>query len=74
MKRIAWHRLMQLGLAQLGLRPAEFWDLTPAELMLMVGADARAGALGRAEFEDLAARFPDLPRRRSTEGNDHGEP
>lgn len=74
MKRIAWHRLMRLGLAQLGLRPAEFWDLTPAELMLMAGLGEGSAALGRAEFEALVARFPDRPRARSTEGNDHGEP
>ena len=74
MNRIAWHRLMRLGLAQLGLRPAEFWDLTPAELMVMAGLGEGAAVLGRSEFEALTARFPDGPRMRSTEGSDHGEP
>lgn len=62
MKRIAWHRLMRLGLVQLGLRPGEFWSLTPAELMLMAGGGTGQEALTRAGLEALAARFPDEPR------------
>lgn len=61
MKRIAWHRLMRLGLAQMGLRPDEFWNLTPAELMLMAGSGEGREALTRSGLEELAARFPDAP-------------
>jgi uncharacterized phage protein (TIGR02216 family) len=52
---------MRLGYLQLGLTPEVFWDLTPAEFMLMAGIDRVPGALSRAGFLDLAARFPDKP-------------
>lgn len=59
MNKIAWPKLMQLGLVQLGLRPDQFWALTPAELMLMAGVDGEVSSLSRGGFTDLAARFPD---------------
>lgn len=62
MKRIAWPRLMTLGLVRLRLSPEEFWRLTPAELMLMAGAGAGADVLTRAGLTELTARFPDRPR------------
>ena len=37
MSRINWPKLMAAGLRGLGLTPAAFWALTPAELMLMLG-------------------------------------
>lgn len=64
MTRIAWPALMRLGMAELRLAPEVFWNLTPAELRLIAGAGAPAGALDRAGFEALAARFPDGPPRR----------
>lgn len=54
-----WPGLMRAGLQGLGLRPAEFWALTPAELALMLGAEARAAPLTRARLEELAALWPD---------------
>jgi uncharacterized phage protein (TIGR02216 family) len=60
--RIAWPKLMRFGLVDLRLKPAEFWDLTPAELMLMAGADEAGPALSRSGLSDLIARFPDTPR------------
>ena len=55
-----WPGLMRVGLRGLGLRPAEFWALTPAELLILLGADQGAdGPLGRARLEELAAQFPD---------------
>jgi uncharacterized phage protein (TIGR02216 family) len=62
MTRIAWPGLLQLGLVRLRLPPAVFWDLTPAELMLMAGQSGGRAALTRAGLADLAARFPDKPR------------
>ena len=62
MTRIAWPQLMRLGYVGLGLSPDRFWSLTPAELMLMAGLNRPAGAMTRAAFADLAARFPDAPR------------
>lgn len=61
MKRIDWPRLIRLGLVDLRLRPAEFWDLTPAELLLLAGHGAGREALTRAGLAELAKRFPDSP-------------
>ncbi len=62
-RRLDWPGLMRLGLGRLGLRPAEFWALTPAELLLMLGQgappSAQAGPLDAAGLAALAARFPD---------------
>ncbi len=69
MTRIAWQSLMRLGLCQLGLAPAVFWDLTPAELLLLAGAATGEGALSRADFDTLQARFPDVGRGRSPQEN-----
>ena len=64
-----WPALMRAGLGRAGLRPAEFWALTPLELMLMLGLDAAADAsLPRGGLVALMARFPDpgdAPSRRS---------
>ena len=60
MSRFDWPGLMQIGLRQLGLAPAQFWELTPAEFMVMSGlASKNSAALNRSGFEALAARFPD---------------
>ncbi len=67
MKRIAWAKLMQLGLGRMGLTPAIFWDLTPAEFMLMAGIGESAGAMSRDGLDALLARFPDG----GAEGSDH---
>lgn len=68
MKGIDWGRLLRLGIVEIGLRPAEFWELTPAELMLMAGADGQGRAgLTRPGLEALMARFPDRPASRKEE-------
>ena len=54
-----WPGLMRAGLRGLGLRPAEFWALTPAELALMLGHGAGAPAMGRQRLMQLAAAYPD---------------
>lgn len=41
----------------LGLRPEQFWALTPAEFALMLGVEPRGGAMTRARLEVLAARY-----------------
>ncbi|MDP3339665.1 rcc01693 family protein [Frigidibacter sp.] len=60
-----WPGLMRAGLRGLGLMPEQFWRLTPAELAIMLGAEAGAGPLTRARLEDLARRWPDLPAARA---------
>ncbi len=64
MSRIDWGFFMRLGLRELGLRPREFWDLTPGELMLMAGGDYGQGKMTRAGLEQLAAQFPDVRKIR----------
>ncbi|WP_138935741.1 rcc01693 family protein [Roseovarius arcticus] len=55
-----WPGLMQAGLRGLGLKPAEFWALTPAELRLMLG-EAQGGApLVRDRLDALMQAYPDM--------------
>ena len=62
MSRIDWPGLMRPGCRRAGLRPAEFWALTPAELMMVLGVEPGAAPMGRARLEALAARYPDERR------------
>ena len=57
--KIDWPQLMRAGIAGLGLRPAEFWALTPAELALMLGQNAGPQPLARSGLDALMAAFPD---------------
>lgn len=56
-----WPGLSRVGLRGLGLRPWEFWRLTPAELAVMLGEVAGAPPLTRDRLAELAARWPDGP-------------
>ena len=67
MTRIAWAGLMRLGLVELRLAPAVFWELTPAELMLIAGVTRGREALSRAGLAELLARFPDRLARAEVE-------
>ena len=58
-RELDWPGLMRAGMRGLGLKPREFWDLTPAELALMLGIEFGAGAMTRGRLDDLMARFPD---------------
>lgn len=56
-----WQELMLVGLHQLRLRPDEFWNLTPAELLVMAGAVKPASTvLTRSGLDRLCALFPDI--------------
>ncbi len=57
-----WPGLMRFGMRRLGLRPAEFWALTPAELLLLAGEGAGTAPMSRARLEELAAAYPDAGR------------
>lgn len=57
-----WPGLMRLGLRGLGLRPEDFWRLTPVELLVMLGAEGASPPLSRARLEELARAFPDMER------------
>lgn len=56
-----WPALMRAGLRGAGLKPWEFWRLTPAELVLMAGTGGAGAPLGRARLEELARAYPDEP-------------
>lgn len=61
-EKLDWPGLMRAGLRGLGLRPAEFWALTPAELSLMLGREAVRPPLTRSRLNELERQWPDLPR------------
>lgn len=61
-----WPGLMRAGLRHLGLSPAEFWALSPVELMLMLGMESGPAVMARSRLEELARAYPDgsdRPRR-----------
>lgn len=59
MAGLDWQGLMRAGMQGLGLRPDEFWSLTPAELALMLGVNPAAAPMTRSRLEALARAFPD---------------
>ena len=66
-----WPGLIRHGLRGLGLAPAEFWALTPAEFLVKLGYDgAQSAPLNRARLFEMAARFPDIEK--GTGDGDHG--
>ncbi|WP_238364355.1 rcc01693 family protein [Mesobacterium pallidum] len=54
-----WPALMRAAMHGLGLRPVEFWALTPAELKMLLGTDTRGRPLDRGRLDELMAAFPD---------------
>lgn len=54
-----WPALMRAGLRGLGLRPDQFWQLTPAELLVMLGEGATDVPMGRSRLEELSQAYPD---------------
>lgn len=62
---IDWPALMRAGIRGLGLRPSEFWALTPAELELMLGNPSGVAPLKRNRLDDLMSAYPDKT------GDDH---
>lgn len=62
MSSFDWPGLMRAGLGRLGLRPEEFWRLTPAELVMMLGDPVSAPPLTRARLGELARAWPDAKK------------
>lgn len=54
-----WSALRRIGLCQLGLRPADFWALTPIELLLMLGVDPAQSPMERSRLAELERLHPD---------------
>ncbi len=59
MSAVNWPALMRAGMRGLGLRPAEFWALTPAELELLLGRSGGVLPLMRTRLDELMRAFPD---------------
>lgn len=59
MSGFEWPVLMRAGMKGLGLRPAEFWALTPAELKLMLGEAQGVSPLARGQLDALLQAYPD---------------
>jgi len=51
--------LMRAGMRGLGLKPEEFWCLTPAELLLMLGEGTGSAPLNRSRLHELSLAYPD---------------
>jgi uncharacterized phage protein (TIGR02216 family) len=62
-ERFDWPVLMAAGMRGLGLPPAVFWAMTPAELAFLLGQEGGRLPMDRAGLEALAARFPDRVER-----------
>jgi len=61
-----WPALMRAGIGDMGLKPNEFWALSPAEFLLMSGVGAGPTPMGRDGLAALLARFPDAPDGETT--------
>ncbi|WP_397543025.1 rcc01693 family protein [Roseovarius salis] len=72
MNGVDWPALMRAGMRGLGLRPHEFWALTPAELELMLGNAAGVAPLMRGRLDELMRTYPDHGRARGQEGKQDG--
>ncbi len=60
-----WPAMMRAGIAGLGLSPDVFWDLTPAELRVLLGPTPPA-PMDRGRLSDLMRVFPDDPNETPT--------
>jgi uncharacterized phage protein (TIGR02216 family) len=54
-----WAGLLRAGLIGLRLQPAQFWALTPAELMVMMGLDSGSAPMGRQRLMEMSRAYPD---------------
>ena len=68
MNRFDWAALLRCGVRQCGLRPAEFWALTPAEFGVLIGVDEGGPALSRDGFAALMAAYPDAETKGAGDG------
>ena len=59
MTALDWPALMRAGLHGLRLTPEQFWQLTPAQLRLMLGQGGVTGAMDRKGLDRLLNAFPD---------------
>lgn len=63
-----WVSLMRAGFHGLGLKPAEFWQLTPAELQMMLEQFCGDAPLSRDRMNALLSAYPDEKRKGTDDG------
>jgi uncharacterized phage protein (TIGR02216 family) len=59
MGRFDWPGLMRAGMLGLGLHLSAFWQLTPAELQMMLGQFRAETPLTRDQLSALLDAYPD---------------
>lgn len=64
-----WPVLMRAGFLGLRLTPEQFWQLTPAELRLMLGQGAGLPVMNRAGLDALLAAYPDTEQGERDDGS-----
>ena len=62
--RMDWQGLMRAGMRGLGLKPTDFWALSPAELAMMLGVEANSKLMTRSRLKLLTERYPDQQQDR----------
>ena len=67
-----WSAMLRAGVLGLGLRPDDFWRLTPAEFQLMLGDQGAKAPLLSQGLNALMAAYPDPPSTPSN-GSDEYE-
>lgn len=70
MTGLDWPALMRAGMAGLKLLPRDFWQLTPAELRLMLGEAAAPQPMQRDRLAALMRDFPDFAPQKNKETTD----
>jgi len=60
-----WGSLMRAGIRGLGLRPDQFWALTPGELVLMLADAGSVVPLSRTRLDELVAAYQDKNKERN---------
>ena len=56
---MAWAAMLRLAMRDLGLRPEDFWALTPVEFAIFAGIEAGSAPLTRSVLAALEAEYPD---------------
>lgn len=60
MSAFDWGALLRAGVREARLRPEEFWRLTPAELLIVLGREGGSNpAMARTRLEELSQQWPD---------------
>lgn len=67
--RFDWPAILRVGMRETGLRPADFWELTPAEFWMVTGRGPAVSAMSRTRLNELMAAHPDRKGEVGHDGN-----